>query len=196
MNGMNLTPEMPLARSLGRSRDEQRAVALRGLVSQSSRERMLREIAEEDGNPMFLLRQAFDHLKGLLQPYAAGTVAELEAVRKNELLPEPVRVAAAKSMGEMWALPDQRKALGEAVSQHAERMLTAVGANYEHGVAQGRAAEAALEGAAELERAKKQLGVLPRDVPGLTDVLAKLDAAIDNLDPPKHRAAAAPQLGA
>lgn len=196
MNGMNLMPAMPLARSLSRSKDEARAVALRGLVSQSSRERMLKEIAEEERQPMHLLREAFNHLKGLLQPYAVGTVAELEAVRRNELLPEPVRVAAAKSMGELQALPEQREAMGKAVSDYAERMLAAVGANYEHGVAQGRAGEAALEGATELERVKQQLAVLPRDVPGLTGVLSKLDTAIDNLDPPKHRGYAAPQLGA
>lgn len=195
MNGMNLTPVVPLARSLGRSTDEHRAVALRGLVSQASRERLLHDIAAEDKTPMHLLQMACDHLKGFLHPYVVGTVAELEAVRRNELLPEPVRAAASHAMGEVNALPEQRKALGDAVAQQVERILTVVGANYEHGVAQGNAGAAAIEGADTLERVKKQLRVLPPDVPGLNGVFAKLDLAIENLDPPKHRAVSAPQPG-
>lgn len=186
MNEMNLTPIVPLARSLGRSRDEPRAVALRNLVSQASREAMLRDFAEEDQDPMHVLRKTFAHLSGLLQPYARGTVAELAAVRKNELLPEPVRVAASKAMGDLRALPEQRAALGDEVAQHVERVFVAVGAHYEHGATNGRAAEAAAEGAEELAKLKKQLGVLPTDTPGLARLQSKIDTAIDNLDPPKH----------
>jgi len=189
MNGMNLTPVAPLARSLGRASDEARARALRNMVSQASRERFEGELAEADGNLIHQIRKVFSHLTGLLQPYVQGTVAQLSAIRSNERLPDGVRAAATTALGDARALPDQRGELVADITRHVERVFVAVGTHYENGVANGRASESAGEGVDELDSLKKALGSALHDIPEVRALIEKIDVAIVNLDPPKHRSA-------
>lgn len=195
MNGAGVNPTAPLARSLGRASDEARGLALRNLVSQASREQLLRDFAAADQSPMLALKEAFAHLQGLLAPYAQGTVAEIAAVARNERLPQLLRDAAQQALGESRALPAQRESLLEEVLLHVERVLVGVGAHYEDGVARGRPSEAAQEGVDELGSLRRYLGRLREQLPGLERALAKVEAAILNLDPETKRAAAMPSLG-
>jgi hypothetical protein len=186
MNEMNLTPIVPLARSLGRSRDEPRAVALRNLVSRRAARRCCEISQRRTRIRCTCCERPSRTCRAFCSPTPAGRLRSWQPSARTSCCPSLSVLRRRKRWVICAHFPSSVRPLGDEVAQHVERVFVAVGAHYEHGATNGRAAEAAAEGAEELAKLKKQLGVLPTDTPGLARLQSKIDTAIDNPDPPKH----------